>query len=163
MRLWNALKSEIRLFHARGAQAIIPTALTIIVSSLALTLVAVIIARSPYTHSNLSAGGYNRTEIIRVGEDHPFSGMPLIDPALARTGSDIKDGRTLFLQFGCATCHGLNGTGGAVGPNLRTATAAEIIAQVRSGPKSMPAFPTEVVSDSDLAKVVAFLTGQQVP
>jgi len=163
MTVWNRLKSEIRLFHARGAQAIIPTALTIIVSGLSLTLVAVIIARSPYTHSNLSPGGYNRTEIIRVGEEHPFSGIPLNNPALTRTGDDIHDGRLLFLQLGCASCHGLTGKGGTVGPNLRTATVAKITAQVRKGPKTMPAFPPGDLSDADLGRLIAFLTSEQAP
>ncbi|HLB26395.1 MAG TPA: hypothetical protein VJN32_01995, partial [Dehalococcoidia bacterium] len=51
----------------------------IMMSGLAFTLVGVIIARSPYTHGNLRAEGYDRTEISVVGEDVPFEGLGLRD------------------------------------------------------------------------------------
>jgi cytochrome c551/c552 len=163
MNAWRFVQSEFRLFRSRGAQAIIPTVLTIVVSGLSLTLIAVIISRSPYTHSNLSPGGYDRTDIIRVGETHPFAGMPLINPSLAQTGNDVSDGRLLFMQYGCAACHGLDGRGQAVGPNLRNATPEKIIQQARKGKGTMPAFPPEILSDADLARIIAFLTSTAKP
>ena len=161
MRLWQRLRSEITLFRSRGAQAIIPTVLTLAVSALSLTLIAVVIARSPYTHSNLSPGGYSRTQIIRVGETQPFAGISLVNPGIARTGDPVLDGRMLFLQYGCAACHGLSGQGAAVGPNLRNATVAKITQQVRKGPTTMPAFPPELLPETDLEKLIAFLTSEQ--
>src|SRR3990172_705172 len=41
----------------------------ITISGLAFTLIAIVIARSPYTHGNLSPEGYHRTKIAPVGED----------------------------------------------------------------------------------------------
>ena len=126
-------------------------------SGLAFTLIAIIIARSPYTHGNLRPEGYNRTDIIYLGEDHPFDGIALADPSLASTGDPVQDGRVLFFGYGCASCHGLQGKGGAVGKNLSSANSEEISDNVRQGPKTMPAFETGTLSDGDLTKLIAFL------
>jgi len=129
----------------------------IMMSGLAFTLIAVIIARSPYTHGNLRPEGYNRTDIIYLGEEHPFTGIGLADPRLASTGDPVQDGRVLFFGYGCASCHGLQGKGGAVGKNLSKANSEEISENVRQGPKTMPAFETGNLSDGDLEKLIAFL------
>jgi cytochrome c553 len=129
----------------------------IMMSGLAFTLVAVIIARSPYTHGNLDPKGYDRTEISRVGEDVPFEGLGLSDPRLADTGDPARDGRALFIQYSCASCHGLQGKGAAVGKDLSKANSEEISDNVRQGPKTMPAFETGSLSDADLEKLIAFL------
>jgi mono/diheme cytochrome c family protein len=126
-------------------------------SGLAFTLIAVIIARSPYTHGNLRPEGYNRTDIIYLGEEHPFTGIGLADPSLASTGDPVQGGRVLFFGYGCASCHGLQGKGGAVGKNLSRANSEEISDNVRQGPKTMPAFDPGVLPDSDLQKLIAFL------
>jgi len=129
----------------------------IMMSGLAFTLIAVIIARSPYTHGNLQPEGYNRTEIIYLGEEHPFDGIPLADPSLASSGDPVQDGRVLFFGYGCASCHGLQGKGGAVGKNLSSANSEEISQKARQGPKTMPSFDSSVLPDSDLQKLIAFL------
>jgi cytochrome c1 len=126
-------------------------------SGLAFTLIVVIIARSPYTHGNLSPEGYNRTDIIYVGEEHPFEGPGLADPSIALTGDPVQDGRALFFGYGCASCHGLQGQGSAVGKDLGESDSEEISQEVRKGPKTMPAFEIGVLSDSDLEKLIAFL------
>ena len=127
------------------------------ISGLAFTLIAIVIARSPYTHGNLSPEGYHRTEIALVGEEHPFEGLGLADPRLAQTGDPIQDGRVLFFGYGCASCHGFQGEGAAVGKDLGKADAEEISDKVRQGPKTMPPFLISVLSDSDLQKLTAFL------
>ena len=129
----------------------------VMMSGLAFTLIVVIIYRSPYTHGNLSPEGYNRTDIIYVGEEHPFEGPGLVDPRTALTGDPVQDGRILFFGYGCASCHGLNGEGAAVGKDLSKSNAEEITDEVRKGPKTMPAFETGILSDSDLEKLIAFL------
>jgi cytochrome c551/c552 len=127
------------------------------ISGLAFTLIAIVIARSPYTHGNLSPEGYHRTQITYVGEEHPFEGIGLVDPRLAQTGDPVQDGRALFFKYGCASCHGLQGSGGAVGKNLSSADAEEISDNVREGPKTMPAFSSSLLPDSELEKLIAFL------
>lgn len=129
----------------------------IMMSGLAFTLIVVIIYRSPYTHGNLSPEGYDRTDIIRVGEEIPFSGIGLRDPGAANTGDPVIDGRALFFSYGCASCHGLQGQGSAVGKDLSKSDSEEIADEVRRGPKTMPAFEKEVLPDSDLEKLSAFL------
>ncbi len=129
----------------------------VMMSGLAFTLIVIIIARSPYTHGNLSAEGYNRTGIIYVGQEHPFDGIPLADASLATTGDPVQDGRVLFFRYGCASCHGLQGQGGPVGTDLGQSNGEEISREVRRGPKTMPAFLDGVLSDSDLEKLIAFL------
>ncbi len=131
----------------------------IMMGGLAFTLVGVIIARSPYTHGNLRPEGYNRTEIAYVGEELPFEGIGLADPQLATTGDSAQDGKALFFQYGCASCHGLKGQGGAVGADLDIddISRSEFGRDVRKGPKGMPSFMEETLSDEELDKLYAFL------
>ena len=131
----------------------------IMMSGLAFTLVAVVIARSPYTHGNLRPEGYDRTEIARVGQEPPFEGMGLADPQLATTGDPAQDGKALFFRYGCASCHGLKGQGGAVGTDLDAddINLSEFGREVRKGPKGMPSFTEETISEQDLEKLYSFL------
>ena len=129
----------------------------IMISGLAFTLIAIVIARSPYTHGNLSPEGYNRTEIIYLGEERPFEGLGLADPGLASTGDPVQDGSALFFRYGCASCHGVQSRGGAVGPDLSDSSASKIQREVRNGPEGMPAYVSSALSDEDLQDIIAFL------
>lgn len=140
----------------------VPSVLTIAISGLALTLIAIIIARSPYTHGNLaSAAGYTRTKVAYVGDTYLFEGMPLRHPEQAQTGDPVHDGALLFFQYGCASCHSANGSGGAVGKGLQGDSANKISTKVRDGPKGMPAFSSDSLPDADLQKLIAFLQSSQ--
>jgi mono/diheme cytochrome c family protein len=131
----------------------------IMMGGLAFTLVGVIIARSPYTHGNLRPEGYNRTEIAYVGEEPPFEGIGLADPQRATTGDSAQDGKALFFQYGCASCHGLKGQGGAVGTDvdIDDISRSEFRRDVRKGPKGMPSFMEETLNDEELDKLYDFL------
>ena len=139
----------------------VPITLALAVSGLAFTLIAVVVARSPYVHANLEPAGYTRTEIIYVGPDEPFDGLGLADPRLARTGDPVRDGRALFFQHGCLTCHGLEAQGGVIGPDLRGTIAPVVRAVVRVGPRGMPTYAPSLLPDEDLEKIIAFLEAQQ--
>lgn len=128
------------------------------ISGLAFMLIAIVIARSPYTHGNLSPQGYDRTEVAIVGQEYPFDGLGLADPELGRTGDPVLDGRALFFQYGCASCHGFEGGGGILGEDLDDASPSEIRREVRDGPEGMPAFDEGHLTEEDLEKIVAFLT-----
>jgi mono/diheme cytochrome c family protein len=136
---------------------LLPHVMVLAVGGVAFLLIAVIVARSPYTHANLSPVGYSRTEIAHVGEENPFQGFGLADPRLANTGDPAQDGRALFFSYGCASCHGLNGQGGVVGKEISGDSALKISTKVREGSKAMPSFDTNVLPDPDLQDLTAFL------
>jgi hypothetical protein len=129
------------------------------VASMAFVLIFVVVARSPYTHANLRPEGYNRTEIALVGEEPPFEGFSMAHPSLAVTGDPVKDGRALFFKYGCASCHGLQGQGGTVGKeiDIDDISLSEFRRDVRRGPKGMPSYGEETLSDGVAERVYIFL------
>ena len=137
----------------------VPFVFVMLISGLALGLIVGIVARSPETHGNVRPGGYERTPIGYVGEEIPFAGFGLADPQLVTDLDQAARGRLLFLGNSCATCHGLGGQGGIVGPDLDPGelSPSEFRRNVRSGPLGMPAFLEGVVSDEDLEAIYAFL------
>jgi len=138
-------------------RAALSTVVAIItVSGLAFTLIGIVIARSPYTHGNLSPEGYDRTEIAIVGEEYAFEGLGLAD-SFAPTDDPVADGQLLFFQYGCKSCHG-SGTGAIVGDDLDEVSPSDVRKAVRDGPKGMPAFSASTLSDEELELIVAFLT-----
>ena len=84
---------------------------------------------------------------------------------------DVANGKRLYLADGCFTCHGRSGQGGAYN------TPAPILAhsampfdgfkgQIRNPINDMPAFPTAILSDKDIADIYAFvesLPGPRAP
>jgi mono/diheme cytochrome c family protein len=84
---------------------------------------------------------------------------------------DAANGKRLYLADGCFTCHGRSGQGGAYN------TPAPILAhsavpfdgfkgQIRNPINDMPAFPTAILSDKDIADIYAFaesLPGPRAP
>ena len=66
----------------------------------------------------------------------------------------------------CETCHGTNGAGGHIGPNLQTSSVAENLAQVekqvRNGGGAMPPF-SGVLSDTEINVVAAYVVEQIAP
>ncbi len=79
----------------------------------------------------------------------------------AGTGGDLYRGETVF-QRECASCHGAQGAGGAIGPRLVDAglDAVEIAATIRQGSGVMP---PALVSGQEEADVVAYVVGIAQP
>lgn len=127
---------------------------------LAFTLLS-IVARSPYTHSNLNVGfdpGYTRTEQMMVGDPIPFdAGRLKVPPA----GDQVELGKQLFTVNSCATCHGLDGRGGIVGPSIIGKTEKKLHTATRVGPQGMPAYAADALSDEDLAAIAAYLSSMK--
>jgi ubiquinol-cytochrome c reductase cytochrome c subunit len=80
------------------------------------------------------------------------------------------NGKTVFMRVGCYTCHGTVGHGGAgarLAPNTMPLPAMQV--WVRGGTpgwsiaRGMPAFPTTVISDNELADVQAYLASLPQP
>jgi ubiquinol-cytochrome c reductase cytochrome c subunit len=84
-------------------------------------------------------------------------------PKSAATGN-AENGKRLFVKFGCYTCHGYQGQGGAgarIAP--RPIALAALIAYVRHPSGSMPPFTAKVVTDSELTDIHAFLASVPAP
>ena len=86
------------------------------------------------------------------------------------TRPSAANGKTVFMRVGCYTCHGTVGQGGAgarLAPNTMPLAAMQV--WVRGGTpgwsiaRGMPAFPTTVISDSELADVQAYLANLPAP
>jgi mono/diheme cytochrome c family protein len=123
---------------------------------IAFTLLA-IVARSPYTHSNLNPGydpNYTRTKQIVVGPPIPFSGGGL---AVTPATDPVQLGKQLFVSMSCADCHGLEGRGGVVGPPIVGTQADKLRTKTQVGPHGMPAYAPGALTDADLAAIAAYL------
>ena len=75
------------------------------------------------------------------------------------------NGKRLFEQFGCYTCHGWQGQGSAAGPRIapRPIAAAALIAYVRKPSGQMPPFTDKVISDAQLTDIRAYLASLPEP
>src|SRR3990170_2387440 len=127
----------------------VPAVFVATISGIAFGLIVGIVARSPETHANVRPEGYDRTPIIYVGDEPTVSGFGLADPGLVTNVDRGVRGRLLFLSYGCAACHGLGSRGGVIGPDLDPdeLSLSEFRREVRSGPKGMPAFTEEILSE----------------
>jgi len=83
---------------------------------------------------------------------------------------NAQNGKTVFMKAGCYACHGTVGQGGAgarIAPNPLALSA--FTAYVRKGGPNhsvfggMPAYPPNVLSDSDLADIRAYLATIPAP
>ncbi len=137
----------------------VPIVLAATVSGLGFGLVVGIIARSPETHANVHPEGYDRTPLFYLGEDATFNGLGLADPEQLAAADPVERGRLIFVGAGCVTCHGLDNRGGIVGPRLDLGdlTVSDLRQAARTGPRGMPVFPEELLSDQDLEALYAFL------
>lgn len=132
----------------------------VIVTVLTAVGMVIVFVRNPLTHANIETpAGYHRTPIVHLGDDFPYLGPGLDDPSIAESGDALVDGQATYFQFGCGGCHGLTGTGGVVASELVGEVGSEggFAEDVREGPKDMPAYPAEFLSDDQLAKIHAFL------
>jgi len=141
-----------------------------VVLGLATMLIGVIVLRSPDTHGNLWEAprpGYVRTDIAMLAGEDPRE-VPQTRSAFALAGTGWKGGqpldpgRAIYLREGCATCHGLDARGAAVGPSLASSRPETLGRMVREGPAGMPAYTRDELSDADLAELAAYLQGLKV-
>jgi len=122
------------------------------------TVAVVNVIRSP--HHNLNElGGYDRTEVATLGEPLPYDRISLSNAAPI-TGDSLTDRRILFFANDCASCHGLTGQGATVAEDaLDTSelSLSEFLRELRKGPKGMPVFIEEALTDEEAEKLYAFL------
>lgn len=128
------------------------------VVGLGLTLLTVVL-RNPYTHTNLqpkSDPGYTRTEQVLVGQPASYHGIGLAAPISVAT-DPVTRGHELFVADGCASCHGLQGRGGPVGPVIVGSKEVELRTKTSKGPGGMPAFAQDALTNDQLTSIAAYL------
>jgi len=146
--------------NSRGA-SLVPAAITFGVIAAMVILVGQITLR-PWasandgydTHLNYStvSDDYTRSIVGRVGdsEDAPDGWTP---------AEPIGPGNTFaaWVGYGCASCHGLDGAGGLVGPNLQELVRDDFVDKIRFGADGMPAFGEMDLTDEHLAVLSDYL------
>jgi len=77
--------------------------------------------------------------------------------------ASAEHGKAASMRAGCWQCHGTAGQGSIAGPKLAPDPLPfeTLSAFVRSSSRTMPPFREEVLSDSDLADIYAYL--QSIP
>jgi hypothetical protein len=135
---------------------------TILTIATVLTAVGMVIVflRTPLAPGDpLRPELYDRSPIAFLDSDLPYGGVGLADASLAETDDPLADGEMLYFQFGCASCHGLSGTGAVVGPELlgEVGSLGGFFEDVREGPKEMPGYASGVLSDDDIELIHRFL------
>jgi len=96
-----------------------------------------------------------------------LASLSLIGAAVAEApaaGGDPLNGKRVFLADGCYYCHGTTGAGGgSAGPRLAPGPLPleGVKAKVRTSSGRMPVYSAKVLSDSDIADIVAYL--QSIP
>jgi ubiquinol-cytochrome c reductase cytochrome c subunit len=78
---------------------------------------------------------------------------------------NAENGKKLFEQYGCYTCHGHLGQGSTAGPRLapRPIAAVALIAYVRHPAGQMPPFTDKVITDVQLTDIHAYLASVPEP
>ncbi len=144
------------MMRGSARNMLLPGVIGTAVLGIGLTLLT-IVARSPYTHSNLDVAfdpRYTRSVQAVVGAPVPMQGMM---PA-AQPGTDpVERGKELFVTEGCASCHGLDGHGGIIGPSIVGTKADKLRVKTSVGPQGMPAYAPGALTDQELAAIAAYL------
>jgi mono/diheme cytochrome c family protein len=91
---------------------------------------------------------------------------PPLAQAAGSSKSDADNGRTIYVKYGCAGCHGLEGQGAPtsgprIGPN--PLPIAAFIKYVRGPRNQMPPYTATVISDQALTDIRAFLAARPKP
>jgi quinohemoprotein ethanol dehydrogenase len=99
------------------------------------------------------------------GNDEASPPQPAATTATEPGEGQAASGAQLFSD-NCQTCHGPEGTGGHVGPDLQKSPVAEDLAQVerqvRNGGGAMPPF-AGVLSDEEIDTVAQYVVEQIAP
>jgi mono/diheme cytochrome c family protein len=91
-------------------------------------------------------------------------------PPAATTATKTGDGQAAsgaqLFSSNCQSCHGPDGAGGHIGPNLQKSSVAENLAQVekqvRNGGGAMPPF-SDVLSDKEINTVANYVVEEIAP
>jgi len=142
--------------HETGPAKTIPGIMLSFVALTALGMFVVVLTR-PTAHANLDpTADFSRVPTGVVGVETDYTGLSDSGPGRG------LDGQELFIQAGCASCHGLQGLGALVGESISgedhaVRSVGALLEEVREGPKGMPAFSESLLTDDDVAEIFAYL------
>ena len=86
--------------------------------------------------------------------------------AAAASPGDAKNGKRIYLSYGCYQCHGREGQGSAAtGPRIgpRPIPFAVFVQYVRHPSGQMPPYTSKIVTDAELTDIHAFLQSLPAP
>jgi mono/diheme cytochrome c family protein len=99
------------------------------------------------------------------GDDEASTSPPPATTATETGDAQAASGAQLF-SANCSSCHGPDGAGGEVGPNLQKSSVAENLAQVeqqvRGGGGGMPPV-ADVLSDEEIDTVAHYVVEEIAP
>jgi quinohemoprotein ethanol dehydrogenase len=99
------------------------------------------------------------------GNDEASTAPPPATTATETDDGQASSGAQLF-SSNCQSCHGVEGTGGHVGPDLQKSSVAEDLAkvekQVRNGGGAMPPF-ADVLSDEEIDVLSRYVVEEIAP
>ena len=83
--------------------------------------------------------------------------------SVAAQAASAENGRKVYANYGCWSCHGYEGQGATTGPKLAPDPLPQegFNAFVRTTNQAMPPYHESVLSDADLADIYAFM--QSIP
>lgn len=117
-----------------------------------------VVLTQPTTHANLAPNAlFDRAPTVYVGQDYPYVGHGAHDVA---SRPDDLSGEVLYVQTGCASCHGIGSSGAIVGDELTESVLSdteEVMEAIRSGPKGMPVYSEIALSDSEAQRIIDYL------
>ena len=85
--------------------------------------------------------------------------------AFGQEDPSVERGEETYMRVGCFQCHGTNGQGSEAGTALTPdPLPPEAIANfIRFSPGRMPVYPEEILSDAEIADIVAYLEAVPEP
>lgn len=116
----------------------------------------------------LDVGDNQDTEYMkrsaRHDEKYNITPMSESDLVLLTDAADIENGQTVYKEMNCFACHGQNGEGNAIGPNLcdeywlHGCTIQEVFNSIKNGvpAKGMTAFKGQI-SDEKIQQVASYV------
>ena len=99
------------------------------------------------------------TAAVNAQEPAPKPAAP------AAPAGNVETGKKLWVSVGCWQCHGYEAQGGAAGPRLsgRNLPWAGFNAYVRRPTNQMPPYTEKVVTNADLAHMLAYVNSRPAP
>ena len=84
---------------------------------------------------------------------------PTPAPTVPAAPAALPSNHQLFVNKGCAACHGNNGEGSAFAPPLAGHAAAVVKRQIRAPLGIMPIFPPDKISNKEMQAITEFIDG----